>query len=103
MRKAITETNRRRNIQEDYNREHGIVPKTIIKKVHDIIKATISVEEKKQMGLDKDPESMSKEELQKVINKMQKEMRQAAANLQFERAAELRDEVVELKKILENG
>lgn len=103
MRKAISETNRRRNIQEDYNREHGIVPKTIIKKVHDIIKATVSVEEKKGMGLDKDPESMTKNELEKVIDKMLKEMRQAAADLQFERAAKLRDEVIELKKILENG
>lgn len=102
MRKAISETNRRRNIQENYNREHGIVPKTIIKKVHDIIKATVSVEEKKGMGLDKDPESMSREELEKVISKMQKEMRQSAADLQFERAATLRDEIVELKKILEN-
>ena len=102
MRKAISETNRRRNIQEDYNREHGIVPKTIIKKVHDIIKATVSVEEKKGMGLDKDPESMSREELEKVISKMQKEMRQSAADLQFERAATLRDEIIELKKILEN-
>jgi len=101
MRKAITETNRRRNIQKDYNKEHGIVPKTIIKKVHDIIKATVSVEEKKSMGLDKDPESMSGEELEKVIFNVQKQMRQAAADLQFERAAELRDEVIELKKILE--
>ncbi len=101
MRKAISETNRRRNIQEDYNREHGIVPKTIIKKVHDIIKATVSVEDKKGMGLDKDPESMDRKELEKVISNVQKEMRQAAADLQFERAAELRDEVIELKKILE--
>ncbi len=101
MRKAISETNRRRNIQEDYNKEHGIVPKTIIKKVHDIIKATVSVEEKKGMGLDKDPESMDRKELEKVISNVQKEMRQAAADLQFERAAELRDEVIELKKILE--
>jgi len=101
MRRAISETNRRRNIQEDYNRKHGIVPKTIVKKVHDIIKATVSVEEKKGMGLDKDPESMSKSELEKVISKMQKEMRQSAADLQFERAAQLRDEIIDLKKILE--
>ena len=101
MQKAISETNRRRNIQEEYNIEHGIVPKTIVKKVHDIIKATISVEEKKGMGLDKDPESMSKEELTKVIEKMQQEMRQAATDLQFERAAQLRDEIINLKKILD--
>lgn len=101
MQKAISETNRRRNIQEEYNIEHGIVPKTIVKKVHDIIKATISVEEKKGMGLDKDPESMSKEELTKVIEKMQQEMRQVATDLQFERAAQLRDEIINLKKILD--
>ncbi len=101
MQKAISETNRRRNIQEEYNIEHGIVPKTIVKKVHDIIKATISVEEKKGMGLDKDPESMSKEELTKVIEKMQQEMRQAATDLQFERAAQLRDEIINLKKFLD--
>ncbi len=101
MQKAISETNRRRGIQEDYNTQYGIVPKTIIKKVHDIIKATVSVEEKKGMGLDKDPESMSREELEKVIGKMQKEMKQSAADLQFERAAQLRDEIIELKKIME--
>ncbi|MBR1735507.1 MAG: UvrB/UvrC motif-containing protein, partial [Firmicutes bacterium] len=98
MRKAITETNRRRNIQSDYNRKHGIIPKTIVKKVHEIIKATTSVEEKKKKGLDKDPESMSNEEFMKLIKDMSKEMKKAADNLQFERAAELRDEITELKK-----
>jgi len=102
MRSAITETNRRRNIQQDYNTQHGIIPKTIVKKVHDVIKATVSVEEKKTMGLDKDPESMSRNELESVISKMRREMRQAAADLQFERAAELRDNIVELKKILDS-
>lgn len=99
MRKAINETNRRRSIQQEYNRIHGIIPKTIIKKVHDIIHVTESVEEKKKFGLDKDPESMSREELLKAIEKMTKEMRTAAADLQFERAAQLRDEIVELKKL----
>lgn len=99
MRKAINETNRRRSIQQEYNRIHGITPKTIIKKVHDIIHVTESVEEKKKFGLDKDPESMSREELLKAIEKMTKEMRTAAADLQFERAAQLRDEIVELKKL----
>ncbi len=62
MRRAINETNRRRSIQEEYNRVHGIVPKTIIKKVHDIIHVTETVDSKKKLGLDKDPESMSREE-----------------------------------------
>ncbi len=102
MEKAIGETERRREIQMEYNEEHGIVPTTIIKKVHEIIKATISPQEKKQMGLDKDPESMSEKELSKVIKNLDKEMRQAALDLQFERAANLRDEIMELKKLLNN-
>ncbi len=102
MEKAISETERRREIQMEYNEEHGIVPTTIIKKVHEIIKATISPAEKKTMGLDKDPESMSEKELNKVIKNLDKEMRQAALDLQFERAANLRDEIMELKKLLNN-
>jgi excinuclease ABC subunit B len=99
MRNAITETNRRRNIQEEYNTEHGIVPKTIIKKVYDIIRATESVEGKKYKNLDKDPESMSRDELLKNIAQLEKKMRQAASELQFELAAQLRDEIIELKKM----
>jgi excinuclease ABC subunit B len=99
MRNAITETNRRRNIQEEYNTEHGIVPKTIIKKVYDIIRATESVEEKKYKNLDKAPESMSRDELLKNIAQLEKKMRQAASELQFELAAQLRDEIIELKKM----
>ncbi len=102
MERAIGETERRREIQMQYNVEHGIEPKTIIKKVHEIIKATITPDEKKTMGLDKDPESMSEKELQKVINSMEKEMKQSALDLQFERAANLRDEILELKKYLNN-
>ncbi len=102
MERAIGETERRREIQMQYNEEHGIEPKTIIKKVHEIIKATITVDEKKTMGLDKDPESMSEKELQKVISSMEKEMKQSALDLQFERAANLRDEILELKKYLNN-
>ncbi len=102
MEKAIGETERRREIQMEYNEAHGIVPTTIIKKVHEIIKATISPQEKKQMGLDKDPESMSEKELTKVLKNLDKEMRQAALDLQFERAANLRDEIMELKKLLNN-
>ncbi len=102
MERAIGETERRREIQKQYNEEHGIEPKTIIKKVHEIIKATISPDEKKTMGLDKDPESMSEKELQKVISSMEKEMKQSALDLQFERAANLRDEILELRKYLNN-
>jgi len=100
MQKAISETNRRRAIQEEYNRNHGIVPQTIVKKVYDIIQATVSAEEKKKFGLDKDPESMSREELREAIKKLEKEMRQAASDLQFERAAVLRDEIMEMKNHL---
>lgn len=100
MRRAINETNRRRNIQEEYNREHGITPKTIVKKVHEIIRATEAVEEKKTMGLEKDPESMSFEELDKAVRRLKKEMKKAADDLQFERAAQLRDQIVELKKLM---
>jgi excinuclease ABC subunit B len=103
MEKAITETNRRRGIQEAYNDAHGIVPQTIQKKVHDIIQISKTATEKQKFGLDKDPESMSQEELKKLIQKMNKEMKQAAVELQFERAAELRDKVLELKKVLEEG
>jgi excinuclease ABC subunit B len=100
MRRAISETNRRRAIQAAYNEAHGIVPKTIIKKVRDIIHATVSPDEKAKFGLEKDPESMSDDEIKNAVKKLDKEMRQAALELQFERAAALRDEIVELKKHL---
>lgn len=102
MQKAISETDRRRAIQKAYNEKHGITPTTIQKKIHDIIQATKTVEEKHKFGFDKEPESMSKEELQKHIKKLDKEMKDAARDLQFERAAQLRDTLVELKKILNN-
>ena len=101
MQGAINETNRRRQIQEEYNQVHGITPTTVIKKVHDIIHATIAEDEKKKMGLDKDPESMSNDEIKAALKKLEKEMKQAAMDLYFERAANLRDEIVELKKFLE--
>lgn len=99
MDRAITETNRRRAIQEAYNQEHGIIPRTIHKKVHDVIQITKAATEKHRFGLEKDPESMSVEELKKLIVKLDKEMKQAAMELQFERAAELRDKITELKKL----
>ncbi len=100
MQKAISETNRRRNLQEEYNELHGIIPKTITKKVHEIIKATESVApNKKSKKLDKDPESMSQKELLELIAKKEKEMKKYAADLMFEQASVLRDEIIELKKL----
>ena len=100
MEKAISETNRRRNIQEEYNELHGIVPKTITKKVHEIIKATESVStNKKSKKLDKDPESMNQKELLDLIAKKEKEMKKYATDLMFEQASVLRDEIIELKKL----
>ena len=100
MRKAIDETERRRKIQKEYNEEHGIVPKTIQKAVRDRIRIS------KKAGTDiteeeKDPESMSFDELQRHIAKMMKQMNQAAAELNFEKAAKLRDRMIEYKKHLE--
>lgn len=100
MQRAIDETNRRRAIQQAYNEEHGITPRTIIKKVHDVIQITKATEEKQKFGLDKDIESMSTKELQKLAGKMEKEMKHAASELQFERAAELRDQLAEIKQLL---
>ncbi len=99
MDKAITETNRRRCIQQEYNKAHGITPQTIKKKVHDIIQITKTATEKQKFGLEKDPESMCVEELKQLIKKLDKEMKQAAMELQFERAAELRDKIKELKEL----
>lgn len=101
MKRAISETYRRRSIQEDYNTAHGIVPQTIIKKVHEIIRVTENVgDERKTAGLLKDHESMSSEELMAEIKRIDKEMKQAARDLQFERAAQLRDELIKVKKLM---
>ena len=102
MDRAITETARRREIQMKYNEEHGITPQTIKKKVYDIIQATKTVDEKPRKGLNKDLESMNIKELQKEAVKTERDMRRAAADLQFERAAELRDKLMEIKKLI-NG
>lgn len=101
MRYAISETNRRRSIQETYNEEHGITPTTIVKKVFDIIQATEVAEEKVKYGLEKDAESMTKDELLKAIKKLEKDMKKAALDLQFEQAAQLRDKILDMKKHLE--
>lgn len=100
MQKAIDETNRRRGIQQAYNEAHGITPQTIVKKVHDVIQVTKAATEKQKFGLEKDPESMSEKELKKLIQTLDKEMKHAAMELQFERAAELRDKILELKKLM---
>ena len=99
MRNAIEETNRRREIQEAYNKEHGITPTTIKKAVRDLIAVSKAVAET-EVKLKKDPESMSKKELKDLISQLEKQMRQAAADLNFEQAAELRDKMIELKKNL---
>ena len=98
MQNAISETARRRQIQEDYNEAHGIVPKTIKKKVRDLIIATKAAEKDKSLFSEKDPESMSKQELEKVMKKVEKDMKKAATELQFEKAAELRDTLIKLKQ-----
>ncbi|WP_027628147.1 excinuclease ABC subunit UvrB [Ruminiclostridium cellobioparum] len=99
MHRAISETNRRRQLQMDFNNTHGIVPTTIQKSVRDLIEATKVAEEEESYYTGKDkPNLMSVEELEKLISKLQKEMKQAAADLQFERAAQLRDKIEELKK-----
>ena len=99
MKNAISETNRRREIQNKYNEEHGITPTTIKKAVRDRI--SITKEAIKSVDkLEKDPESMSAKEIEKLIGKIQKEMKKAAAELNFEAAAELRDQMLTLKKEL---
>ena len=100
MRYAIDETNRRRQVQDAYNKEHGIKPETIKKAVRDIISVHKELA-KEEAGFIKDPESMDRKELTKLIEKVNKKMRAAAAELDFETAAELRDKMLELKKHLE--
>lgn len=100
MKKAIGETERRRGIQDAYNKEHGITPQTIKKAVRDLIKISTKAESGME-DLEKDPEYMTKEELDKQIQKIMKRMNQASAELNFEAAAALRDQMIELKKILE--
>lgn len=97
MHKAISETNRRRAIQSAYNKEHGITPQTIKKAVRDLISISRKAEEITQ-GIDKDMESMSEKELLALEKKLQKQMNMAAAELNFELAAKVRDQLFELKK-----
>ena len=99
MKNAIEETNRRRQIQMKYNEEHGITPQTIKKAVRDLISISREIA-KEEMRFEKDPESMSKKELEKLISQVQKQMQKAAADLDFETAATLRDKMLELKQNL---
>lgn len=99
MRAAIEETNRRREIQQKYNDEHGITPQTIKKAVRDLISISKTIS-KEETQFEKDPESMSQEEIEKLIGQLQKKMKKAATELNFEEAAELRDKVTELKQHL---
>ena len=99
MRIALDETNRRREIQMKYNEAHGITPQTIKKAVRDLISIS-KVIAKEELRFEKDPESMDRKELEKLIADVQKKMKKAAAELDFEAAAELRDKMIELKKSL---
>ena len=99
MRVAIDETNRRRSIQEKYNEEHGITPTTIKKSVRELISITKAATKSIQ-ALEKDPESMDRKELEKIIKEVEKKMRKEAAELNFEAAAGLRDQMVSLKEAL---
>jgi len=99
MKNAIEETNRRRQIQMKYNEENGITPQTIKKAVRDLISISKEIAQE-EMRFEKDPESMSKKELEKLIAQVQKQMQKAAADLNFEAAAELRDKMLELKQNL---
>ena len=101
MRTAMEETARRRALQEAYNQEHGITPRTIRKSVR-ATSLEMLIRSRTEEKLDKDPESMSREELEKLIRKVEKEMKAAAAELNFETAAELRDKMIDLKKNLDD-
>nr|WP_302689875.1 excinuclease ABC subunit UvrB [uncultured Eubacterium sp.] len=97
MDKAITETNRRRKLQQEYNKEHGITPTTIKKAVRELISISKEVD-RKINDIEKDPESMDSKELKKLIDKVEKRMQKAAAELDFETAIEMREKLAELKK-----
>ena len=102
MDKALTETNRRREIQQKYNNEHGITPTTIKKAVRDLISISTEVD-RKISDVEKDPESMDYKELKKLIEKVKKKMERAAAELDFETAIEMRDKLAELRKLQEDN
>ncbi len=94
MEKAIDETNRRRTIQKEYNKEHGITPQTINKGIRELIKASIVEDVNSKYGINKD------ESVEEMIAKLTDEMLKCAADMEFEKAAELRDKIKELEKLL---
>jgi len=100
MRRALDETNRRRKIQEEYNEAHGITPQTIRKAVRDLISISREVKKEDTIYAEKDLESMSRKELEKLAAQIQKKMKAAAAELNFEEAVILRDQMIEVKKVL---
>ena len=100
MRRALDETNRRRKIQEEYNEAHGITPQTIRKAVRDLISISKEVKKEETLYAEKDLESMSRKELEKLAAQIQKKMKTAAAELNFEEAVVLRDQMIEVKKVL---
>ena len=102
LRAALDETKRRRDVQMRYNEENGITPTTIQKGVRDLISISRKVAAE-EIHMEKDPESMSVDELKKLVGEITKQMKKAAAELNFEAAAELRDKLVELKKILQEN
>ena len=102
MDKALTETNRRREIQQKYNNEHGITPTTIKKAVRDLISISKEVD-RKISNVEKDPESMDYKELKKLIEKVKKKMERAQTELDFETAIEMRDKLAELRKLQEDN
>ncbi|MGL5685215.1 MAG: excinuclease ABC subunit UvrB [Vagococcus fluvialis] len=97
MTKAIEETQRRRSIQEAYNKEHGIVPKTIIKEIRDLIRISKDNEEEENVSLTEQYESLNKDEKKELLFELESQMKQAAKDLDFEKAATLRDTILELK------
>ena len=97
MDRAIRETNRRRALQKAYNEKHGITPQTIKKSVRDVIEATITVEEDEGFYRGKSALELTKKELRDYIKLLEKEMKQAAEDLQFERAAKIRDKIFEYR------
>ena len=97
MRTAIDETNRRRETQEAYNEKYNITPQTINKKIRDVISATVETDEVNEQDKKKAPKKLTKKEREKTIERVENEMKDAAKDLDFERASELRDILFELK------
>jgi excinuclease ABC subunit B len=100
MKRAISETNRRRKIQVDYNEKYGIEPKTIMKAIHEIIEATTAAEESAKYGIKQDIDYMRKDDILRLISALEEEMKDCARAMQYERAAELRDKIIELRRKL---